>query len=599
MGYIPTDGSKDQLIAGASPFSTYQNLVKPFIGAGILALPNAFGQGGVVGSTVLLLLLSVMTLYCIRCLVACADRIQFGDPDESPEAIDISIDNSHYHGSSSSFSSSSASSSSSSSDHSLVHRRPSLSRDDGANNTDNDDDEHDERTRSRRDKQSLIRGSVRSDDVSFSSSPSSSLSPSSSSEVVGESASPHQHRRGAQANGSAADASNDSPLSELDLPSVDLGGDSSAPRLSSGSAPTYAQVGYLAFGRWGRVAVRTCLMVSQLGAGIAYVSFISQNMHAVIPSVSRGAWVWTLFPLLSALVQIRNIRLLAPTSALGNLVYLFSLCTIFFYGFRDHCCTPSSELDMWQWSGLPFMFGTATFALEGIALVLPVRSGMKDVSVFSSVMKAALVSVCFLYLSFSFLCVLFFGKETHAVITRNLAAGALTDSVRVSLSVSLFFTYAIQLYPVSELFDNIFWPKASTSASASSSSSSSSSPPLSSSSQDEEAHSPLSGRASRRSGVRRVVLQSLLRVALVAVTVLVTFAFSDFGLLISLIGCLSNAMLAFILPSLFYMRICRPRVVLGKTWWKHVAMPSFVVVVGSLASVVGVYFTLNEAADDD
>lgn len=34
----------------ASQLATLQNLIKPFVGAGILALPNAFKQGGVLVS---------------------------------------------------------------------------------------------------------------------------------------------------------------------------------------------------------------------------------------------------------------------------------------------------------------------------------------------------------------------------------------------------------------------------------------------------------------------------------------------------------------------------------------------------------------------
>lgn len=37
--------------------------------------------------------------------------------------------------------------------------------------------------------------------------------------------------------------------------------------------------------------------------------------------------------------------------------------------------------------------------------------------------------------------------ETYAIITRNLDEGALSKSVRVSLSISLLFTFVIQLFP--------------------------------------------------------------------------------------------------------------------------------------------------------
>ena len=51
------------------------NLIKPFIGAGILALPHAFRTGGIVASSILLGILAFVTAYCMHLLLACSEKI--------------------------------------------------------------------------------------------------------------------------------------------------------------------------------------------------------------------------------------------------------------------------------------------------------------------------------------------------------------------------------------------------------------------------------------------------------------------------------------------------------------------------------------------
>ena len=51
-------------------------------------------------------------------------------------------------------------------------------------------------------------------------------------------------------------------------------------------------------------------------------------------------------------------------------MYVFTIATIFYYGFRDHCCVSSSNIVYVDISGLPYTFGGCAFALAGVG---PVR----------------------------------------------------------------------------------------------------------------------------------------------------------------------------------------------------------------------------------
>lgn len=80
------------------------------------------------------------------------------------------------------------------------------------------------------------------------------------------------------------------------------------------------------------------------------------------------------------------------------------------------------------------------------------------------VMHICYVLVTLLFIVFGVGCYISFGEETDSVITLNLptdntADHAVTMFVRVILSVALFFTYPIQMFPVSEIVDSVFFSK--------------------------------------------------------------------------------------------------------------------------------------------
>src|SRR3954471_16011629 len=101
-------------------------------------------------------------------------------------------------------------------------------------------------------------------------------------------------------------------------------------------------------------------------------------------------------------------------------------------------------------------FGTACFALEGAGLVLPVKASMKDQSKFSKLLNAGIATVAVAYVFVSVWCYVFFGNSTQSVITKNLQPGGLTFAVKIFLSASLLFSYAIQMFPVTEMMDHLF-----------------------------------------------------------------------------------------------------------------------------------------------
>lgn len=72
---------------------------------------------------------------------------------------------------------------------------------------------------------------------------------------------------------------------------------------------------------------------------------------------------------------------------------------------------------------LPLFFGTAIFAFEGIALVLPLQNSMKNSKNFSSylgVLNVGMVFVTVIFISFGAIGYWKYGEDTQGSLTLNL-----------------------------------------------------------------------------------------------------------------------------------------------------------------------------------
>lgn len=93
-------------------------------------------------------------------------------------------------------------------------------------------------------------------------------------------------------------------------------------------------------------------------------------------------------------------------------------------GFAAQNLPPINELENFgSWDTLPLYFGTALFAFEGIALVLPLQNAMKNPENFSKpfgVLNVGMVFVTAIYLVVGGIGYWQYGEDTKASLTLNL-----------------------------------------------------------------------------------------------------------------------------------------------------------------------------------
>jgi proton-coupled amino acid transporter len=284
-------------------------------------------------------------------------------------------------------------------------------------------------------------------------------------------------------------------------------------------------------GYGGRVAVLAAVVFTQAGFATAYVIFIADNLSDLYPVFDFR--VYALFQIvpLVLLCWVRKLDWISPFAMGGMLAIALAVFTVVFYCINERLSVygiPSGAVSRMDWSTFPIAFGIVVYLFEGIGLILPLESKMKNRGHFIPVMWAVHLSISTIVAAFGLIGYFSFYLCTQGPIIGNLPPeGPLFVLTIWGLNVALTFTYPIQMYPVFEIVDTV-----------------------------------LEERLSERVFVWGSMAA---RALIVLLSVAVGIAIPDFSLFLSLIGGLGSAQLMFIIPPITYFVAFREEL---PTWKK-------------------------------
>mmetsp|Transcript_28750 Transcript_28750/g.57342 ORF Transcript_28750/g.57342 Transcript_28750/m.57342 type:complete len:622 (-) Transcript_28750:423-2288(-) len=233
------------------------------------------------------------------------------------------------------------------------------------------------------------------------------------------------------------------------------------------SALTYPEVGEWAYGETFQKFVSAMICTQQLAICTVFFSFIGENIYAVcelVPEVVPGLFLshvgvmTTALPFIMGLSFIPDLDALTPVMVAGT-VSLFSAFGVLGYvigllwGER-----PMEPLEV-EWKSAPLALCAILYSYEGICLILPIESAMKEPKKFKKTFLGAMACVALILAGVANICVIAFGEVTNGSVTAFLLEKYQDDKATLvflmiantAVSLSVLFTYPIQLFPVIEL----------------------------------------------------------------------------------------------------------------------------------------------------
>lgn len=319
---------------------------------------------------------------------------------------------------------------------------------------------------------------------------------------------------------------------------------------------SFGDLGFAVCGPIGRLAVDAMIVLSQAGFCVSYLIFVATTLANIFnfsinnpsPKIlgfsARSVYIWGCFPFQLGLNAIPTLTHLAPLSIFADVVDLGAMGVVLV---EDVMIYLQKNPVLQAFGGFSVLFyglGVAVYAFEGIGMILPLESEMRDKSKFGKTLALSMTFISLMFGAFGVLGYFAFGEDTKDIITTNLGAGWLSSLVQLGLAINLFFTFPLMMNPVYEVGE-------------------------------------------RRICEGRYTLW--LRWAVVLVVSLVALMVPNFADFLSLVGSSVCVVLGFVLPALFHWMVHKED--LG---WQGWVLDGTIVVIGLLIALFGTWSSLLE-----
>ncbi|XP_068154922.1 LOW QUALITY PROTEIN: neutral amino acid uniporter 4 [Drosophila tropicalis] len=217
--------------------------------------------------------------------------------------------------------------------------------------------------------------------------------------------------------------------------------------------------------RWSRTMGRlvdTFICVTQLGFCCIYFVFISTNVKQIFQAygIDMDVHLVMLLAFLPVLLSslITNLKWLTPVSMFANVCMILGLAITLFYALKDGLPDIGERAYWTNGSKLALFFGTAIFAFEGIALVMPLKNAMKKTPQFESTLGVLNVGMFFVSVLFVFagsVGYIKWGDHVGGSLTLNLGDSILAQAVKLMVSTGVLLGYPLQFFVAIQ----IMWPQ--------------------------------------------------------------------------------------------------------------------------------------------
>jgi proton-coupled amino acid transporter len=227
---------------------------------------------------------------------------------------------------------------------------------------------------------------------------------------------------------------------------------------------SFGDLGFTVCGPIGKFLVDILIILSQAGFCVGYLIFIGNTLAdlinfrpRILGLVPKSFYIWGCLPFQLGLNSIASLTHLAPLSIFADVVDLGAIGVVMV---EDVMVFLKQWPAVKAFGGISVFFygmGVAVYYFEGVGMVLPLESEMKDKDKFGKVLAFTVAFIFFMYGGFGALGYFAFGEETKDMITANLGAGLVSTLVKLGLCVNLFFTLPIMMNPVYEIVERRFW----------------------------------------------------------------------------------------------------------------------------------------------
>ncbi|KAF2499253.1 amino acid transporter-like protein [Lophium mytilinum] len=223
---------------------------------------------------------------------------------------------------------------------------------------------------------------------------------------------------------------------------------------------SFGDMGLHIYGRWMRNLINFSLVISQIGFASAYIVFVSENLQAFILAVSDcRTFIDIKYMILMQMAVFlplslyRNINNIQKLALVADVFIVLGLVYLYYYDIytivEQHGISDIKNFNPKDWT---LFIGTAIFTFEGIGLIIPIQTGMKNPRKFPNVMAGVMVIITIIFVSMGALSYAAYGSKTKTVVILNMPQdNHFVNGVQFIYSLAILLSTPLQIYPAIEI----------------------------------------------------------------------------------------------------------------------------------------------------
>jgi proton-coupled amino acid transporter len=224
----------------------------------------------------------------------------------------------------------------------------------------------------------------------------------------------------------------------------------------------YGDIGEAIGGPRLRSLILASVTISQIGFVCAGIVFTAENLLSFVLAVSNGsaslstnALITIQLVVLIPLALIRNISKLGPAALLADVCILVGLTYIWYYDISAIAHRGiHNTVELFNPKHFTLTVGSAIFTFEGIGLLLPIQSSMKEPEKFSRLLYIVMFLITIIFTSVGALCYLTFGHKTQTEVISNFPQSSkLVNAVQFLYSLAVLVGTPVQLFPALRIME--------------------------------------------------------------------------------------------------------------------------------------------------
>ncbi|KAK8192480.1 hypothetical protein M8818_007648 [Zalaria obscura] len=224
----------------------------------------------------------------------------------------------------------------------------------------------------------------------------------------------------------------------------------------------YGDIGNAIGGPKMRKLILASITLSQIGFVCAGEIFVAENMYSFLEAVTKGpvrlttnALIALQLAVLIPLALIRNISKLGPAALLADVCILIGLTYIYWFDIATIAQDGMHKtVQLYNPAHYTLTVGSAIFTFEGIGLILPIQSSMKQPGRFSLLLYTVMFIITIIFTAVGALSYATFGENTSTEVISNFPQDSkLVNAVQFLYSLAVLVGTPVQLFPAVRIIE--------------------------------------------------------------------------------------------------------------------------------------------------